>query len=72
MLGAEVKRQLPVLLTLRSNQVQETGAEYSAEEVVLEEEFTKDMVDEVDSSTDQHKHHRSETSREKLKFLTRS
>ena len=43
------------------NQVQATGDEDAAEEVVPEEAFTKDVAKEADASTTQHTHHRSVT-----------
>ena len=46
-----------VLLTLQENQVQETVAEDAAEEILQEEEVTKDVAGEEGTSIAQHKHH---------------
>ena len=56
MTGTVVTQQLPLPLR-RSNQVQVTGEEDSAEEVVPEEAFTNDVAEEADASTANHTHH---------------
>ena len=61
--GTEVTQQSPMLLKLQANQVQSTGSEDAAKEVIQEEAVTKDMMGRADISTDQHTHHRPETSR---------
>ena len=55
----------------RANQVQATGDEDAAEEVVPEEAVTKDVEDDMDDSTDQYTHHKSGTSRDKWRTLAR-
>ena len=65
-------RQSSTLLILQANQAKSTGTKNVAEEVLHEEAVTKDVVGEVDNSTDQHTYHQSETSREKLTILERS
>ena len=68
MAGTALTQQSPVPLR-QVNQVQAMGDEDAADEVVPEEEFTKDVVDEADTSTAQHTHHQSRTSREKWSIL---
>ena len=63
MTGTAVIQESPVHLALRANQVQATGSEDVAMEVVLEEAITIDVAVEAESSTAQHAHHQSETSR---------
>ena len=70
MAGTAVTQQSHVPLR-QANKIQATGDEDAAEEVILQESFTKDVVEEVDASTTQHTHHRSETSREKWRVLAR-
>ena len=55
MTGTAVTQQSPVPLR-RSNQVQATGDEDAAKEVVTEEAFTKGVVDEAHTSTALHTH----------------
>ena len=59
MLGTSVMQKSPVLFIIRTNQLQSIGAK----EVVPEEAFIKDTVDEADASTIQNTHHISGTSR---------
>ena len=42
----------------RANQIQATGDEDAAKEVVPEEAVTKDVAEEADASTAQNKHYR--------------
>ena len=51
MAGMAVTLQPPVLMTLRENQVQETGPEDAEEEVIQEEAVTNDLVGKADAST---------------------
>ena len=64
MAGTAVKQQSPVPLR-GANQIQATGDEDAANEVVLEEAVTNNVVDNADASTDPHKHYQTVTSREK-------
>ena len=70
MAGTAVTQKSPVPLR-RGNQIQATGDEDAAKEVKPEEAVTKNVAEEVDTSTAQHTHHRSETSREKWRILAR-
>ena len=70
MAGMAVTQQLPVPMR-RVNKIQATGGEDAAEDVVPEELVTKDVEEQADASTTQHKHHQSETSREKWRILAR-
>ena len=72
MLGTAVLQQSPMLLTLRENQAQATGSKDAAEGVVPEVAVTKYVADEAEASTAQNTHHRSETSKDKLKIMERS
>ena len=56
MLGTAVTRKSFVLM-IRENQVQSTGADDAAKEVVPEEAVTKDEADDTDASTSLHTHH---------------
>ena len=56
MLGTAVTRKSFVLM-IRENQVQSTGADDAAKEVVPEEAVTKDAADDTDASTSLHTHH---------------
>ena len=53
MAGTAVTQKSPVPLR-RANQIRATGDEDAAKEVVLEEATTKDVAEEVDTSTAQH------------------
>ena len=57
MKGTAVMQQSLVILTLRANQVQETGAKDATWEVVQEEAVTKDITGEADASTARNTHH---------------
>ena len=57
MKGTAVMQQSLVILTLRANQVQETGAKDANGEVVQEEAVTKDITGEADASTARNTHH---------------
>ena len=70
--GTAVMQQSSVLMTLPENQVQETGAEDTSNEIVPEETVTKDVADETEYSTTQNTHHGSDNLRDKLKILERS
>ena len=70
MVGTAVTQQSSVPL-IRANQVQATGDENAAEEVVTEEAVTKDVADEAEASTAHHTHHQSGTSRDKWNILAR-
>ena len=59
MAGTAVTQQSPVPLR-RENQIQTTGDEDAAEEVVPEEAETKGEAEEADASTVQHTHHQPE------------
>ena len=71
MAGTAVTQKSPMLLR-RANKVQTTGAKEAARGVVPEEAVTKDVEEEADTSTLQHKNHLLENSREKWKFLAQS
>ena len=71
MAGTAVMQTSPVPLR-RANQIQATGGEDEAEEVVPEEAVTKYVTEEADASTAQHTHNRSETSMDKWKILEHS
>ena len=66
--GTAVMQQPPVPL-IRANQVQATGDEDAAKEVILGEAVTKDVAEEADASTAHNTHHQSGTSREKWRIL---
>ena len=68
MAGTAVTQQSPVPLR-QVNQIQATGDEDAAEEVVPEEAATKDVTEEADASSAHHTHHRSENSREEWGIL---
>ena len=70
MLGTAVTQLLPVPL-IRANQIQATGDEDTAEEIVPEETVTKDVADETDASTTQHTHNQPEILWEKWRVLAR-
>ena len=68
MAGTAVTQQPPVPLR-RGNQVQATGNEDAADEVVPEEAVTKDVAGEADALTDHRTNNQSETSRDKWRIL---
>ena len=58
MAGTAVTQQPPVLLTLRANQVQATGANGVDKDVAQEKAVTKDVAGEADASTAHNKYYK--------------
>ena len=57
--GTAVMQQSSVLMTLPENQVQETGAEDTSNEIVPEETVTKDVADEEEAPDSYNTHNLS-------------